>query len=149
MSPAIEPARRADADDILELVVQNGLPPDALRDHLATALVAREAGRIVGTAALELYPDGALLRSVAVAPHRQGKGLGRELTAAAVHLAQQRGAPAMYLLTTTAEGFFRRFGFERIARADVPASVQTSIEFTFVCPSSAAVMCKSFDVNAT
>ena len=144
MSPAIEPAQRTDADDILELVVQSGLPPDGLRDHLATTLVAREGGRIVGTAALELYPDGALLRSVAIAPHRRGQGLGHKLTDAAIHLAHHRGAPAVYLLTTTAEEFFPRFGFERITRADVPASVHTSIEFTSACPSSAAVMRKSF-----
>lgn len=51
-------------------------------------------------------------------------------------------APAVYLLTTTADRYFPRFGFERIARADVPASVQTSIEFTSACPTSATVMRK-------
>jgi amino-acid N-acetyltransferase len=48
----------------------------------------------------------------------------------------------VYLLTTTAERFFRTFGFERIERAAVPQSVQTSIEFTSACPSSATVMRK-------
>lgn len=142
MPTHIEPARPADADGVLQLVMQNSLPADGLSDHLATALVAREDGRIVGTAALELYPDGALLRSVAVAPHRQGQGLGQDLTEAAIHLARDRGAPAMYLLTTTAERFFPRFGFERITRAEVPPGVQTSVEFTSACPSSATVMRK-------
>jgi amino-acid N-acetyltransferase len=45
-------------------------------------------------------------------------------------------------LTTTAEHFFPKFGFERIARADVPSSVQRSVEFTSVCPASATVMRK-------
>jgi hypothetical protein len=36
-----------------------------------------------------------------------------------------------------------KFGFERIARTDTPATVQTSVEFTAACPSSAAVMRKS------
>ena len=142
MAIQIEPARAADVDSILQVILQNGLPVDGLREHLTTTFVAREADRIVGTAALELYPDGALLRSVAVAPERRGHGLGRELTLAAIHLAQARGAPAMYLLTTTAERFFPKFGFERIARADVPSAVQTSIEFTSACPSTAAVMRK-------
>ena len=143
MPTHIEAARPTDADDVLRLVIENRLPADGLTDHLPTALVAREGGRIVGTAALELYPDGALLRSVAVAPHRQGQGLGQDLTEAAIQLAQDRGAPAIYLLTTTAERFFPRFGFERISRAEVPPGVQTSIEFTSACPSSATVMRKA------
>jgi amino-acid N-acetyltransferase len=143
MPTQIELAQLAEADAILRLVVQNGLPLDGLREHLATTIVAREAGDIVGTAALELYADGALLRSVAVAPNRQGKGLGHAITEAAIHLAQDRGVQAVYLLTTTAERFFPKFGFERIARADVPAGVQTSVEFRSACPSSATVMRKS------
>src|SRR3954451_17645884 len=99
----IEPGRPADAADILAFVAQNGLPADGLNDHLASAVVAREDGRIVGTAALELYSDGALLRSVAVSAAQRGRGLGHLLAEAAIALARDRGAPAMYLLTTTAE----------------------------------------------
>jgi len=138
----IESADAVDAGVILDLVARNGLPLDGLREHLPTTVVARDNGTIAGTAALELYTDGALLRSVAVAPERQGQGLGRELTKAAIRLAEQRHAPAVYLLTTTADRFFPEFGFQRIERAEVPASVQTSIEFTSACPSSATVMRK-------
>jgi amino-acid N-acetyltransferase len=138
----IEPARPADAEAVLALIVQNGLPVDGLRAHLETTLVAREDGRIVGTAALELYADGTLLRSVAVAADKQRQGLGHELTEAAIRLAHDRGARSIYLLTTTAEQFFPKFGFERIPRADVPLTVQASVEFTSACPSSATVMRK-------
>jgi amino-acid N-acetyltransferase len=139
----IERARAGDADAVLQLLEQNHLPPDGLRDHLATTLVARDSGNVVGSAALEVYPEGALLRSVAVAPQRQGQGLGHDLTQAAIRLAQDLHVPAIYLLTTTADAYFPQFGFERIARGDVPASVQASIEFTSACPSSATVMRKS------
>jgi amino-acid N-acetyltransferase len=138
----IETASGTDADDVLRLLDQNHLPPDGLADHLATTLVARQDGRIVGSAALEIYPDGALLRSVAVAPELQGHGLGHQLTDAAIHLARDLQAPAIYLLTTTAERYFPKFGFECIRRTDVPPTVQTSIEFTSACPSSATVMRK-------
>lgn len=143
MAVTIESAQAVDADATLALVAQNGLPPGGLREHLSTTLVAKDSGRIVGSAALELYADGALLRSVAVAPDRQGQGLGHDLTRAALHLAEERRAPAVYLLTTTAERFFPKFGFERIERADVPPGVQTSIEFTSACPSTATAMRKS------
>jgi amino-acid N-acetyltransferase len=108
-------------------------------------VVAREGARVVGTAALELYDDGALLRSVAVDTAFQGRRLGHRLTEAALTLARARGAGDVFLLTTTAETFFPRFGFEPIARSDVPASVQASIEFRFACPDSALVMRKAME----
>ncbi len=141
---AIEPARADDLEVIERILTRHHLPLAGLRDHLATTLVARENGAVIGSAALELYEDGALLRSVAVAPGRQHNGLGRTLTEAALDRAATVHAPAVLLLTTTAADYFPRFGFVAISRADVPASVQTSIEFTSACPSSATVMRKRF-----
>ena len=140
MPVTIERAQPGDWDEIASLVQQNGLPIDGLVEHLGSAVVARHDGRIVGCAALEVYEDGALLRSVAVAPDRQRHGIGHLLTTAAVEQAGNVGAPAVYLLTTTAERFFPKFGFERIGRADVPPGVQHSVEFTSVCCASAVVM---------
>jgi amino-acid N-acetyltransferase len=128
--------------DVLRLLSEHHLPPDGLHDHIGTLLVARQDGRLVGSAALEMYADGALLRSVAVEPTLQRHQLGRELTEAAIRLAQDRQVPAIYLLTTTAADHFPRFGFERATRADVPAGVQQSVEFTSACPSTAIVMRK-------
>jgi amino-acid N-acetyltransferase len=142
MPTHVERARAADTEGVLQLLAQNGLPVDGLREHLPTTLVAREDGLVAGSAALEVYPDGALLRSVAVAPERQGRGLGHELTRAAIRLAQDLRMPAIYLLTTTAERYFPRFGFDAIDRADVPPTVRTSVEFTSACPSTAIVMRK-------
>ena len=142
MNIAIESAHAEDLPAILQLVSAQKLPIDGLADHLDTTLVARTDGEVVGSVAVEIYPDGGLLRSVAVAEHLQGQGLGRALTEAAFEVARERGLSSLYLLTTTAETYFPRFGFERIQRADVPASVQTSVEFTSACPSSAIVMRK-------
>jgi len=128
---------------VLALLSQSRLPPDGLEQHLGTTLVARQEGRIVGSAALELYEGGALLRSVAVAVDQQGRGVGHELTHAAIRLAQTLRVPAIYLLTTTAERFFPKFGFERVDRDEVPVSVRASVQFTSACPSSATVMRKS------
>ena len=80
VSIAIERAHRHDQSDIFRLVEQNHLPLAGLEEHLDTAFVAREDGRIVGTAAVEMYEDGALLRSVTVAPDAQRKGIGHRLT---------------------------------------------------------------------
>ena len=138
----IESAQKQDLPEVRALLQRLSLPLEGVDDHVETLLVAREDGHVVGTAALELYPDGALLRSVAVDPGRQGRQVGHELTEEALRLATERGAEAVVLLTTTAERFFPKFGFERITRDDVPSSVQASVEFRYACPASAIVMRK-------
>jgi amino-acid N-acetyltransferase len=138
----IDRAQTSDLPEILNLLERHHLPPDGVREHVASMVVAREHGEIVGVAAAELYADGALLRSVAVDPLAQGKGIGHQLTEAVLRLARERDIDTVFLLTTTAEKFFPRFGFEQISRSDVPATVQASVEFQSACPASAIVMRK-------
>ncbi|HET9358103.1 MAG TPA: arsenic resistance N-acetyltransferase ArsN2 [Vicinamibacterales bacterium] len=138
----IEAAIEGDLPAVRDLLARLQLPLDEIDDHVQTMIVAREEGQVVGTAALEVYADGALLRSVAVNPARQGRRLGHQLTEAALRLARTRGADTVFLLTTTAERFFPRFGFEPIARDEVPASVLASVEFRSACCASAIVMRK-------
>jgi len=138
----IASATPRDLPDIHSLLTQVHLPIEGVDAHLPTMLVAREDGRLVGTAGLELYADGALLRSVAVDPRRQGQQLGRQLTDAALDLATTRGVDTAFLLTTTADRFFPRCGFEPIARDQVPPSVRASVEFRSACPASVIVMRK-------
>ena len=135
----------ADASDlpaVRRLLETQHLPLDGIDEHVSTMVVAREGSEVVGAAAVELYADGALLRSVVVDPMVQGQGLGHRLSDAALRIAKERGIRTAFLLTTTAERFFPTLGFEPIARADVPASVQASIEFQSACPASAVVMRK-------
>jgi amino-acid N-acetyltransferase len=141
MTGVIEPMRDGELESVIALLRESRLPLDGL-DQAARIVVARDGAQIVGTAALEMYRDGALLRSIAVAAHVQGRGLGRELTEAALRVARDAGAPAAFLLTTTAERYFPKFGFARIERDEVPTSVRASVEFTTACPSSATVMRK-------
>ncbi len=145
MSVTIERASAGDSHVILGLLSDNGLPTDGVLNHLGTALVARRDDHVVGCAALEVYSDGALLRSVAVDPAEQGRGIGGALTTAALHLARTLSVAEVYLLTTTAEDFFPTFGFRQIARDQVPPGVQTSVEFQSACPSSATVMRRLLD----
>ncbi len=145
MNVQIERASDADGPSILQLLQASGLPIDGLVEHLNAAFVARDGAAIVGCAAAEIYPDGALLRSVAVASSARGHRLGEHLTEAAIALARSLGTPAVYLLTTTAESYFQRFGFVQTARELVPAAVQQSIEFRSACPASAIVMRKALN----
>ena len=140
MPIVIEPARAEDVGRVKELLREQRLPLDGLDDHLDTLLVAREGARVVGSVALELYEGGALLRSLAVAPVVQGQGVGRLLTESVVRLARQRGVRDVFLLTTTAQRYFPRFGFETVDRVEVPESVRQSVEFRSACPASAIAM---------
>ena len=143
MKVVIEPLKAADVNAVYELLRAHHLPVDGLAEHVETTLVARDdRGRVLGSAGLELRGNNALLRSVAVVADSHGQHLGRDLTLAALQLARDHDVSAVYLLTTTADNYFPRFGFERIGRADVPSAVQSSVEFTSACPSSATVMRK-------
>jgi len=145
MDVQIEPASDADRPSILQLLLEAGLPIDGLVEHLTAAFVARDGAAIVGCSALETYADGALLRSVVVAPAARGRRVGQRLTEAAVTLAQSVGMPAVYLLTTSAESYFPKFGFVPMTRDQVPATVRQSIEFRSACPASAIVMWKTLN----
>jgi amino-acid N-acetyltransferase len=87
-----------------------------------------------------MYSEGALMRSLAVAPEMQGRRVGHRLAEACIELARTADVPAVYLLTLTAEQFFARLGFEPIARADVPPTVLRSVEFAYACPPSSIAM---------
>jgi len=136
----IRPATPRDLDVVEALLEREHLPLAGLRDHFDHALVARAGNRIVGCAALELYEDGAMLRPLAVDAEYRGAGLGSQLTEAGLELARRRAISAVYLLTTTAEGFFPRFGFHVVDRAEVPPGVRSSVEFQGACPTTAIAM---------
>jgi amino-acid N-acetyltransferase len=103
-------------------------------------VVAGVADAIEGVAGLERYPDGALLRSVAVADGAGGQGLGRALVETVLARAAAARTPSVWLLTTTAERWFPRFGFRVTDRAAAPPGVAASVEFREACPASAVAM---------
>jgi amino-acid N-acetyltransferase len=140
----IEPASAGDVDAILAFLQANDLPDAGFRDNVTDIVAARDTGRLVGTAALEIYGRDALLRSVAVARELRGTGLGGSLTRAALARARERGVERVFLLTETAPAFFARHGFNDIDRGTVPDTIRATVEFTSACPASARVMRAEF-----
>lgn len=134
------PARPEDLAEVLGLLGRAGLPPDGVAGHVTGFLVARAAGRLVGVVGLELYGASALLRSLAVAPEWQGRGLGTTLARRALEAARARGVERVFLLTTTAADFFRRLGFRPVGREEVDPAVRGSAEFAAACCQTAVVM---------
>ena len=133
-------ATATDAGAVRALLRNAQLPIDGVPDDLAHFLVAQLGEMVVGAIGLEPYGDSALLRSAVVAPAVRGTGIGDQLVKALIDNARSAGARHLILLTTTAEGWFPRFGFERIERGEVPAAVHASAAFRGACPDSAIVM---------
>jgi amino-acid N-acetyltransferase len=133
--------------ELRRLLEASGLPVDDVGRAGQEFLVARSGGELVGCAGAELYGGAALLRSLAVVASRQGAGIGDLLVRAIVEHAPNRGAQDLFALTTTIEPLLARRGFTRIERAEVPAAVRQSAEFSTVCPGSAACMRLSGDLR--
>jgi amino-acid N-acetyltransferase len=141
----IQAAAPSDLPDILALLKASALPVAGIERHVETALVARDAQQLLGCAAVEVYGQAGLLRSVAVEVEHRGEGWGERLTKAALELARKRGVRNIYLLTTTASHFFPRFGFTAITRAELDPVLSQSEELRGACPTSALAMRASLD----
>ena len=131
----------ADMPSVRRLLERFDLPVEDLRpEHLEHFLVCRRGDQLVGTVGLELYGGHGLLRSLAVAPELRGNGVGHELWARIQVEAAEAGIRRLYLLTTTADGLFSRWGFVRVDRSTVPPAIQGTPEYSALCPRTAVVM---------
>ena len=123
------------------LLERCGLPAaDLTPAHLEHFILGRAGARIIGTVGLEPLGQVALLRSLAVEPNLRGRRVGHELWARARDHAAASGIRRLYLLTTTAEALFGRWGFHRVPRDQVPEIVRTTTQFSGMCPDTAVVM---------
>ena len=114
------------------------LTPEHLR-HFFGLGTKEEPEGIVG---LEVFNTVALLRSLAVVSSRRGAGLGSKLLAHAEDYARNLGIKSLYLLTNTAEAFFKHRGYKVTGRDDAPLAIRETKEFSLICPVSSAFMVK-------
>ena len=115
---------------------------DLTEEHMAHFLTLRDDGELIGAVGLEVFGLDALLRSLIVAPNYRGKGLGIQLVDGIEAHAHDIGVTSLYLLTTTADRFFDRHGYERIERNSVPEAIGATTEFVSFCPDTAVCMRK-------
>jgi N-acetylglutamate synthase-like GNAT family acetyltransferase len=137
----IRTATDADLQSVYRLLQKASLPTDGLEEQFGPGYaVALEGDQIVGAAGIERYGRSGLLRSVVTAAEARGRGIAEALTRNRLDWAATEGLDMVYLLTTTAAGYFPRLGFEPVDRTEVPAEVQASREFSSICPASAVAM---------
>jgi len=137
-------ANASDLADILNLLVACELPTaDLSPAQMESFLVLRRAKALLGMVGVQIYGQVGLLRSLAVRVGQRGRGWGSQLVRQAEGYAHQQGVNELYLLTTSAEGFFARLGYHAIKRDQAPRPIQESAEFQSLCPASAALMRKA------
>jgi amino-acid N-acetyltransferase len=137
-------AQSGDLDGIRSLLQFCDLPHEDLTPaHLEHFLVCQREGALHGVVGMDPCGDVALLRSLAVAPAARGEGLGARLVDAVEDRAHEEEVRTLYLLTTTAAGYFRDRGYEPMARDGLPESIQETDEAARLCPSSATSMQKT------
>ncbi len=137
---AIAGAEERDLEAIKSILVANDLPTAGVDDHWRTFVVARDGERIVGCGGAEAYSAAVLIRSIAVLPEYRSHGLGRRIVRQLIDRLASRGLREFYLLTTSAEKYFRKRGFKRIDRDEVHPQLLASREFQDACPKTAVCM---------
>lgn len=136
----------ADLPDLAAALTAAGLPADDIGGPDRVFWAARRDGVLIGYGGVECSaasPQDGLLRSVVLLPEQRGTGLGAALVAALTAEARSLGLHRLWLLTTSAEPFFRRLGFVAQDRSTAPAAVTASAQFSGLCPASAVLMARS------
>ena len=141
MTFMIRPATPADLPATIKLLETAGLPvADLSADRLA--LIAEQNDIFQGVIGQESFGESALLRSLVVSVEARGSGVGAALVAALEGSAATKGVREMWLLTIDAGAFFTRLGYATRNRTDAPTAIQTTAEFSDLCPGDAVLMSK-------
>lgn len=137
-------ATPADETDLKQFLETNDLLHQDIKPaDLKHFLLIRDGPDVVGLIGLEIKADCALLRSLAVKMNYRNRGLATLLVDRIEKYARTLKISTLYLLTMTAEEFFKKCDFQRTARATAPAGIQGTAEFKDLCPASAAFMVKT------
>jgi UDP-N-acetylmuramate: L-alanyl-gamma-D-glutamyl-meso-diaminopimelate ligase len=128
----IRPARRGDMANVRHVLALAELADEPARDDQFTSFnVLHNERGLVGSVALDVHGDDAILRALAVHPEDRGAGYGWMLADCAVQQARWRGVRRIYLLTESASDFFAaKFGFRVVDRSTLSKLVAASETFS-------------------
>ena len=142
MDITIELAEKDNLSLLQSILKQNDLPTDDIYNNSIRFFVARENDRILGLVGLEVHKPFGLLRSLVVLNEFKNKQIGKKLVEYLMTVSKSEEIKELYLLTTTADKYFSKFGFIQVEREQVPDSIKQTEEFKSICPDSAEVMKK-------
>ena len=100
-----------------------GRPMIELYESIRTFAVAELDGNIVGCGSLAvIWNDIAEVRTIAVEPDYQGRGIGRKIVDILLEDARDLEIPRVFCLTYQ-PGFFKKIGFSDVDKHDLPHKV--------------------------
>lgn len=140
MEVVIRKAHESDYKEIMQLLASNSLPTVDIMEENIELFVGLLGEKIIATVGIEYYGECALLRSLSVKEGYKNQKIGETLLHFINDMCKKRSIQSLYLLTTTAEHYFSRFGFYVTSRKDTPQVIQSTREFSSICPSSAIIM---------
>ena len=135
----LTPDEQAGARDLLSLC---RLPTEDLHDGNTSLFICGLPACPDAVIGLEAYERDGLLRSLAVRPSLRGSGIAGLMVGELEAQARAQGITTLWLLTESAESFFRRHNYEPCKRAEAPPSIQRTRQFAGLCPDEAACLTK-------
>ena len=139
----IRKSKPTDLQEVKNLLQNVNLPVDGVKDQFQNYFVVeiQNTNKIIGVMGWEQYDSFGLVRSAAISPEFQNKGLGSKLVLKIHKDAREKGIKKLYLLTETAEDFSAKHGFKVVKRSEVPKQIIDSNEFSMrECKSALAMM---------
>ena len=128
----IRKAKVSDAPDIKDIIqifaIKGLLLPRSLNniyENLRDFFVYEDNGKIVGVVSLHIYwQDLAEIKSLAVLPEYQNKGIGKILVESCIYEADELGIEKIFALTYVPD-FFKKIGFKIVDKSLFPQKVWT------------------------
>lgn len=137
-------ATKRDLKGIYSLLTPLNLPIEGIEDHLDNFFVIRDKNIVIGVGGIEIYEETGLLRSIAVNPHYQKQGLGRQIIEYLLEYAKdKKQLKSLFLLTDSVPELYKKFGFNFIQRKYANPKIEQSEEFKGSCALTAKLMVKT------
>jgi len=133
----LQPVNLAQLEALLR---HNNLPTQDCAEQAQHFYGIFDGDELIAAGGLEPAADYVLLRSIVVKQQYRGSGLARSISEYLISLAEAEGRQAVYLLTETAGSYFQKLGFTLLSRADVPAAIEQTRQFSALCPDSATCL---------
>lgn len=128
------------SDIVSELLQQNNLYTEGITEKNVQFFAMYEEEIVLGIGAFTVCGEFAMLRSVCINHRYQKRGLGNVLCNQLFIKAKELGLENIYLLTDTAERFFKKQNFNRIKREELPKVLENNILVQSACSMNSVVM---------
>lgn len=126
--------------EIRQLLQSYDLDISDLDENVVELFAYMHHKTLVGVIGIERYQTIGLLRSLAVDREFQQQGIGEQLVSFLIQHCKANNILELFLLTTTADQYFKKHGFVAVNRQAVPREIKLTSQFADLCPVSAVVM---------